>query len=406
MKLIKGGVISPKGFMASGIYSGVKRKRKDLSLIYCKGGTTTVGMFTTNKVKAAPVLVNEETLNKNNNIKALVINSGVANACTGKKGYEDAKEMTKITGQSLNIKSNEVLVASTGVIGEFLPMDKIEEGIKKLSKELGNSIDHGKWAAEGIMTTDTFIKEMAVEINIGGVPIKIGAMAKGSGMIHPNMATMLSFVTTDINMDKELLNKALKESVEDSYNMISVDGDTSTNDMVILMASGQGKNDLINNEDEDYKKFKDALHLINTTLAKKIAKDGEGATKLIEVQVKGAISKDDGKKICKSILMSNLVKTAIYGEDPNWGRIIAAAGYSKGNFNPHKVDLSLSNSEEEIELMKDGTPCIFHEKTAKKIMESDLIIISIDLKEGNNHVKGWGCDFSHDYVKINASYRS
>ncbi|SKA88021.1 glutamate N-acetyltransferase [Caloramator quimbayensis] len=405
MKILKDSIITDvEGFLAAGVHCGIKKStKKDLCVIYSKYPCRAAAAFTTNKVKAAPVIVNMQHI-KSENIRAIVVNSGIANACTGDGGIKDAYKMTKIAADNLKIQSSEVLVASTGVIGVPLPMDKISLGIENACKNL--SKDGGIEAAQAIMTTDTFIKKCSVEIELDSKKIMLSGIAKGSGMIHPNMATMLSFIVTNANISKDMLSKALKESVVDSYNMISVDGDTSTNDMVLILANGRAENNEIIIEDENYCKFKEALHYLNCELAKQIAKDGEGATKLIEVNVKGAKTIEDAKILSKSVINSNLVKTAVFGSDANWGRILCALGYSGAEFNPENVSIGFKGSIDEVEIVKYGMGTIFDENLAKKILDEDYVKILIDLNDGNCSSTAWGCDLTYDYVKINGSYRS
>lgn len=388
-------------FKAAGIHSGLKRKRNDLCVIYSEKPCVSAATFTTNKVKAAPVLLDMEHI-KSSKTYAIVVNSGNANACTGDDGYKKALEMASTTAQFLNLETNEVLVCSTGVIGVPLPMDIVIPGIKKACSEL--SSEGGNEAAKAIMTTDTIEKKVAVEFELDGKKAIISAMAKGSGMIHPNMGTMLSFIASNISISKEMLNKALKESVEDSYNMISVDGDTSTNDTVIVLANGSLMNKTISEENEDYKIFKEALHHLNIELSKMIAKDGEGATKLIETKVFNACSLKDAKISAKEVIKSSLVKTAIFGSDPNWGRIICALGYSGAALDPSKVDISFSNSIGTVATCVKGASVEFDRELAVKILSENSVTIIIDLNDGNFSATAWGCDLTYEYVKINGCY--
>ncbi|MFP4698059.1 MAG: bifunctional glutamate N-acetyltransferase/amino-acid acetyltransferase ArgJ [Eubacteriales bacterium] len=406
MKILDGGIAVAKGYSAAGIYSGIKRKRKDMSLIYSDKLANIAGVFTTNKVKAASVLWNYNIVEAFGEGQAIIINSGVANACTGKQGTINNEDMAKSAAKELGIDKKKVLVASTGVIGKQLPMDIIKQGTKLLVSKLGNKIKNGSEAAEGIITTDKFIKEIAVSIRIGDKDVKIGAMAKGSGMIHPNMATMLSFITTDCNISKEMLKEALKESVAKSYNMISVDGDTSTNDMVLMMANGLADNEEINKKTESYYKLIEALDYINIHLAKDIAADGEGATKLLEVNVDGANSIEEARAISKSVVSSSLVKTAVHGEDANWGRIICAMGYSDAVFNPDNVKVDIESDRGTINIVKYGMGTDYSEAEATHILGDKYIRINITLNEGAKSATAWGCDLSYDYVKINADYRT
>jgi glutamate N-acetyltransferase/amino-acid N-acetyltransferase len=403
---IKGGITSPKGYVASGGHCGVKRKNKDLALIYTNTPANVAATFTTNRVKAAPVLWNKKIVDENNTVNGIVVNSGNANACTGEIGMIHARQMAKTMGDALNINEEDVLVASTGIIGLELPIDKICKGIENLSKELSDDEISANNAANAIRTTDTYNKEIAIEIELSNKKVKIGGMAKGSGMIHPNMATMLSFITTDLNISKKLLKQALSDSVQDSYNMISVDGDTSTNDMVLLLANGKAGNNKIEEINNDYIIFKEALDYINKYLAKAIVKDGEGITKFIEVSVEGAKTKEDAKLISKSVITSNLVKTAFFGEDANWGRVLCAMGYSTGDFDPNKVSLNYKSNKGEIALVKEGIPINFDENKASEIISERDVTVCINLEDGIYEAKAWGCDLSYEYVKINGEYRT
>lgn len=390
--------------LTSGISSGVKRKnKKDLCVIYSEVEAVAAGVFTTNKAKAAPVVLSLENI-KNYNTQAIVINSGVANACTGELGLKNGKDTIECISKCLNIKKEEIIIESTGIIGKQLPMELIIEGIKKGCKSLSkeNSLD----PAEAIKTTDTFVKAITVEEEIDGKTIIISGIAKGSGMIHPNMATMLSNVVTNVNITKEMLQKALKDSVEDTYNMISVDGDTSTNDMVVVLSNKTANNKIIDCENEDYKIFKKVLDYVNVNLAKMIAKDGEGATKLVEVNVKNAKTIESAKKSAKSVVCSNLTKCALFGNDANWGRIICALGYSKAELDVEKVDVYIKSLKGKIKIVEDSVELNFDEDKVKDILNSKEVILIIDLKSGDKNASAWGCDLSYDYVKINGSYRS
>lgn len=400
-------ITSPQGFYASFTSAGIKYKdRSDMAMIFSEVPAIYAATFTKNKVKAAPVLWDESLLKQNSKISAVVINAGVANAATGEDGLKDAEETAEYTAKKLSVDKTNVLVASTGVIGMRLPMDKLKSGIDNLAKYMSNKIEMGHLASKAIMTTDTVEKEAAVELEIGGKNVTIAGMCKGSGMIHPNMGTMLSFITTDVNIDQKLLQKALSEIVDDTYNMISVDGDTSTNDSCMILANGKAENEMIASEDDNYKKFKEALFEVNNTLARKIAKDGEGATKLMEIIINGAVSKQDAKKIAKSVVTSNLTKAAVYGKDPNWGRIICAIGYAEADFVENKIDISFESEHGKIKLCENGREINFDEDIAKKIMDTDHLKIICDLKCGNYNAIAYGCDLTHKYVDINASYRS
>ena len=403
--LSNGGVTSPEGFLASGIHCGLKKNnlKLDLALIYSTVPASSAGVYTKNKVKGAPIYITKEHL-INKKAQAIIVNSGNANTCTGDDGLLKAKRMTELAGKALKLKTTDVLVASTGVIGVPLNIDAIKDGIPLLSERL--SKDGFDDAAKAIMTTDTYKKQLAFEFYIDNKQITIGAMAKGSGMIEPNMGTMLSFITTDLNISGEMLNEALKESVKISYNRVSVDGDTSTNDMVLVLANGLAKNSKITKKDENYYAFLNVLNTLNTTLAKMIAKDGEGATKLIECIVSNCKCEKDAEILSKSVINSPLVKTAIFGSDANWGRILCALGYAGVNINPNKVDLSFESAIGEIEICKDGMPLPFDEVKAKEILLQDEIKILINMNSGECSSIAWGCDLSYDYVKINGDYRS
>lgn len=405
MKILENKSISDvQGFKAAGIVAGLKQSgKKDLALIYSEKKAVAAATFTTNKVKAAPVLLNMEYI-KNENTQAIIINSGQANACTGKNGFEDSKTIAEITAAELGLDPKEVLQASTGVIGVSIPMDIMKEGIKKICSL--KSEEGGKDAAQAIMTTDTKSKEITVEIVLDGKKVLISGMAKGSGMIKPNMATMLSFVVTDANISKAMLNKAVKESVADSYNMISVDGDTSTNDTMICLANGAAENKLIDSENEEFKVFKEALDFVNKELAKKMARDGEGATKLVEVEVINAQDIESAKLCAMSVVSSNLVKAALFGSDPNWGRIVCAVGYSGGEFDPDKVDVHFRSSVGEIKVFEKGMNVHFDEKLASEILDQEKIVIHINLNQGEYSAKAWGCDLTYKYVEINGEYRT
>jgi glutamate N-acetyltransferase/amino-acid N-acetyltransferase len=398
-QVVKGGITYPKGIKAAGVKCGIRFNRKDLALIYSEKAADAWGTFTTNKFKAAPLVVTEKNLSlSGGKLQAVLINSGIANACTGEKGLKDAWEMADYVSQGLKIKKEHVAVTSTGKIGEFLPLDKIKAGVEKVISCLDYT--GGAEAAEAILTTDTKKKEIAVCFKLGNQEVKIGAMAKGSGMIHPNMATMLGFITSDISIKGELLQEALKQVVEKTFNMISVDGDTSTSDMVLLMANGLAGNKLIDKRDVDYYKFLSALQHVAEYLAKCIAKDGEGATKMIEVEVQNAVSFGEAKKVAKAVINSPLVKTAVFGRDPNWGRILAAVGYSGAEVVPDKVDLYLKEK-----IVEDGQPLKFSRRAIHEYLKlSDEIKILVDLKMGKESATAWGCDLTYDYVKINTKY--
>lgn len=400
-------ITSPIGFKASGIHCGLKKSllKKDLALIYSDVVANCCGVYTKNKVKGAPLIVTKQHLS-NKKAQAIIINSGNANTCNGDDGLLKAKKMTKLCSKELNIKNDDVLVASTGIIGVPLNIDAIKDKIPELVNNLSNDIKSAKDASMAIMTTDTVEKQAGVEFEIDGKKITISAMAKGSGMIHPNMATMLSFITTDISISPELLKEALKESVNISYNRVSVDGDSSTNDMVLIMANGLALNKTVTEKNEDYNLFLDALINLNIHISKKIAKDGEGATKLIECTVKNANSIKDAEALSKSVITSSLVKAAIFGSDANWGRILCALGYSNVDFDPERVDVSFASNAGEILVCQNGSSVNFDESKAKEILLQDEIKILINMKLASSEATTWGCDLTYDYVKINGDYRS
>ncbi|MBC7960526.1 MAG: bifunctional glutamate N-acetyltransferase/amino-acid acetyltransferase ArgJ [Vallitaleaceae bacterium] len=406
MEIIKGGVTAPKGFSAYGDHIGIKKAKKDLAVIYSEKAATFVGTFTTNVVKAACVQWNMQRYALGDLISAVVINSGNANACTGIIGDEHNALMAQTTAECFGLAKENVVTASTGVIGKLLPIETIVEGIKNVSKQVIPTTAGGHEAATAIMTTDTYVKEIAVEFSVGDKKAVIGGMAKGSGMIHPNMATMLAFITTDLAITKELLIKAVQEDIGNTYNMISVDGDTSTNDMFALLANGMCGNEIIDSEGEAYEAFKAALNLVNVFLSKQIIHDGEGVTKVIEVQVMGAKSTDDAKLLAKSVITSNLVKTAFFGEDANWGRVLCAMGYSGAKFEPTQVALYYESKAGKIKLLENGLPEKFDEAKALEILKEKEITVLIHLKEGAASATAWGCDLSYEYVRINGEYRT
>ncbi len=407
IKKIDGGVTAAVGFLATGAEAGIKYKnRKDMALVYSKVPAKVAGTFTTNVVKAAPVKWDMEIVEKYGVAQAVVLNSGIANACTGKDGEEINRGMAKAIGEVLSIPTEMVLTASTGVIGYQIPLDKVKEGAKKLAPTLSDTLEAGTLAAEAIMTTDTCSKQWAVETVIGGKKVKIGGMSKGSGMIHPNMATMLSVVTTDCNISRELLNEAVKADVKDSFNMISVDRDTSTNDTFVVLANGMAGNEEITERNEDYKTFCKALSEVTQNLAKIMAKDGEGATKLFETKVVGAKDKEEAIILAKSVITSNLVKTAVYGCDANWGRIICALGYSGVTFDPEKVELLIEGDGKRLKLFENGKATDYSEEEATKILSASEVTAFVDMHEGDGEATAWGCDLTYDYVKINGDYRS
>jgi len=398
-QVVKEGITYPLGIKAAGINCGIRLNKKDLALIYSDKLADAVAMYTTNKFKAAPLVVTEKNLSlSGGKLKAVLINSGIANACTGEKGLKDAWETVSYVSQGLNIKKEHVAVFSTGKIGEFLPLNKIKAGVEKVISGLDYA--GGEEAAEAILTTDTRKKEVAVNFVLGGKEVRIGGMAKGSGMINPHMATMLGLVTSDVSINLDLLKSALRQVVEKTFNMISVDGDTSTNDMVIVMANGLAENRMMEEKDDNYYKFYHVLYFVVEYLAKCIAKDGEGATKMIEVEVKNALSFAEAKKVAKAVINSPLVKTAIFGNDPNWGRILAAVGYCGAEVVADKVDLYLKEK-----IVENGQPLKFSRQNIHEYLGSSKEIkIVIDLKMGEENATAWGCDLTYDYVKINTKY--
>ena len=405
IKYIDGGVTSPNGFLASGIYCGLKKSnlQKDLALIYSEVPAVAAGMYTKNKVKGAPIYITKEHLT-NKKAQAIIINSGNANTCNGDDGLNKAKKMASLQAKELQLKTDDVLVASTGVIGVPLNIDAIKDGIPLLTEKLSKQgFDD---ASSAIMTTDTFKKQLALEFYIGDRKVTIGSMAKGSGMIEPNMGTMLSFITTDLSISPQLLHEALKCSVKLTYNRVSVDGDTSTNDMILILANGLAENPTITEKDENYDAFLKVLTELNTIMAKNIAKDGEGATKLLECQIIGANTEEDAVVLGKSVINSSLVKTAMFGSDANWGRILCALGYTKIDFDPEKVDVSFESSAGSIKVCEAGSSLPFDEDNAKKILSENEIIIKVNLFLGDYSAYVWGCDLSYEYVKINGDYRS
>lgn len=404
---INGGVTAPKGFLASGLNADIKNQtKKDMAMVFSSTPCAAAGVFTTNLVKAAPVKWDKEIVTTSPYVQAVVVNSGIANACTGAEGLGYCADTAAEAAAALNIPKTAVLVASTGVIGKQLPIDKIKSGVTALSKVLGSSREDAKLAAEAIMTTDTKSKEVACTLELGGKQVTVAGMCKGSGMIHPNMCTMLCFVTTDAAISHELLQKALSEDVVDTFNMISVDGDTSTNDTVLVMANGQAENTPITKEGEDYKTFCEALHFIMLELSKKIAGDGEGCTCLFEATVIGAKDKNQARIIAKSVVCSSLTKAAVFGHDANWGRILCAMGYSGAQFDPEVVDIWLESKAGTIKIVENGIATDYSEETATKILSEEEVIAKMDIKEGNETATAFGCDLTYEYVKINGDYRS
>jgi len=396
----QGGVTAPLGFAAAGIYCGIRKVKKDIAMIVSEVPATVAGVFTLNKTQAAPVLVDKIQLGRSSICSGIVVNSGNANACTGERGLNDAWEMVKSTARVLKVPENQIMVSSTGVIGQYMPMEKILPAIGELAKTLSRT--GSKDAAEAIMTTDTFSKEVAVQFTLGASVVTVGGIAKGSGMIAPNMATMLAFVTTDIAIPQNLLMKALKSANNRSFNRITVDGDMSTNDKVLILANGMAKNKPFAENSEEYLLFAAALEYVLIKLAKMIAKDGEGATKLIEIMVKGARSEDEAAQAARAVANSNLVKTAMHGADANWGRILAAVGYSGIDFNPDDVEISFGD----LPILRKNYEIVLDEEKAKEILMRDSINIVVNLHQGDQFARFWTCDLTKEYVHINASYRS
>ena len=401
MKQIEGGITAVQGVQAAGIHAGIKKAEvKDLALIYSDTPATAAGVFTINSVTAAPVLVCRKHLTAPT-AQAIIVNSGNANACTGDLGMTNAHRMAAATAEQLNIIPEQVLVASTGVIGQQLPMETIQNGIHKAAQAL--SYEGGKDAAEAIMTTDTFPKSTAVEMQVGGKTVRIGGIAKGSGMIAPNMATMLSFLTTDANISSETLQSALTRVVDNTYNLLTVDTDRSTNDTVLILATGNAENaEIVNANGQDYEAFCEGLMFVCTELVKMLARDGEGATKLVEVVIKQAKNREDAEKAARAVAESPLVKTAIFANDANWGRIMMAIGKSGAAFDPYQVDVLLGD----YILVKNGMDSGYDEEKATQLFDNDPIRITIDLRAGDAEITMWTCDYSYDYIRINADYRT
>ncbi|MBQ7699708.1 MAG: bifunctional glutamate N-acetyltransferase/amino-acid acetyltransferase ArgJ [Clostridia bacterium] len=404
MKTVNGGICAAKGFTASGVHCGIRHNKikKDLSLIYSEVPAAAAAVYTTNLVKGAPLTVTENHLS-NGYAQAVICNSGNANTCNS-NGIEIAEQTCSLLASELGIKADDIVVASTGVIGQKMSIEPFEKGIKPLVKAL--SKDGCDDAAEGIMTTDTVKKEIAVEFEIGGVPCKIGGIAKGSGMIHPNMATMLVFITSDVDISPEILQYALSADIQNTFNMLSIDGDTSTNDMVAVLANGMANNKKITDKDEDFKIFMAALNTVTVTLCRMIAGDGEGATKLLECSVSGAKTLTDAKTVAKSVVCSSLLKAAMFGADANWGRVLCAIGYSGADVDVNKIDVYFESKAGKIKVCENGSGVDFSEDDAKKILTESEIDIIVNLNDGDNSSKAWGCDLTYDYVKINGDYRT
>lgn len=404
---IEGGITAVPGFKAAVTAAGIKYKdRTDMAMVVCDVPCVSAGTFTTNVVKAACVQWDQKIVYSGEPMQAVVVNSGIANACTGKEGFDACEATAKAVESALGIPYTSVAVASTGVIGMQLPVDKLTNGVADMSKNLDDSIEAGTKASKAIMTTDTINKEIAVSVEIAGKTVTIGGMSKGSGMIHPNMCTMLAFLGTDIAIEKELLQEAVSAVVTDTFNMITVDGDTSTNDTLLIMANGLAGNAKITEKNDDYYAFKDALNFICESLAKSMAGDGEGATKLFEAKVVNAKSKEDARTLARAIVGSNLSKAAIYGCDANFGRFLCAMGYSGAKFDQEDVELFFESCEGRLEVFHKGVPLNFDEEFAVKIMKADAVTVYVDMHEGDAEATAWGCDLTYDYVKINADYRS
>ncbi|MBP3325780.1 MAG: bifunctional glutamate N-acetyltransferase/amino-acid acetyltransferase ArgJ [Coprococcus sp.] len=407
MKIIPGGVTSPVGFKAAGLHVGIRKNKmkKDMAMLLSDVPANVAGVFTLNAVQAAPVIWDKKLVAENGKCQALVVNSGVANTCTGQAGYQDVVAMAEYTAAALGINKELVAVASTGVIGMRLPMETVFAGIDMLIPELDSDIDSGTNAANAIMTTDLYKKEIAVTLEIKGKQVTIGGMCKGSGMINPNLGTVLSFITTDLNISTELLGKVLKKDVPDTYNMVSVDGDMSTNDTVMIFANGMAGNEELTEEDEDFEAFVEAVRYINTSFVKKIASDGEGATKMFQVDIAGMSDKESARKLAKAIVSSNLVKCAMYGEDANWGRIVCAMGQSGISFDPYKVDIIIASVAGQLRIVQNGTTTDYDEKEATRILSEKQIRLIADMNMGEFGATAWGCDMTYDYIRINADYR-
>ena len=407
MKKIDGGITAAKGFKAASCSAGIKYQgRTDMAMVYSEVPTVSAGTFTSNVVKAACVQWDMNIVKTNKPLQAVVINSGIANACTGKEGFDACEATAKAVEKALSVPFDTVAVASTGVIGMQLPVDKLVAGVNAMAPKLDGGISAGTDASKAIMTTDTVNKEVAVEFEIAGTTVTLGGMSKGSGMIHPNMCTMLAFLGTDLSIEQSLLQEAVSDVVSDSFNMITVDGDTSTNDTLLCMANGMSGNEKITSKGKDYETFKEALSFVCTYLAKKMAADGEGASKLFEATIVNAKSKEDAKTLARAIVGSNLSKAAIFGCDANFGRFLCAMGYSGADFDQNDVELFFKSVNGELKVFDKGTPIVFDEDEALKIMKADAVTVYVDMHEGNASATAWGCDLTYDYVKINADYRS
>lgn len=400
IEVIPSGVTAPLGYRAAGLHCGIRRSRRDLALLVSDVPAAAAGVFTTNRAAAAPVVIGRSILRAGNRVRGVIVNSGVANACTGERGLNDAFAMTAAVAAGLGVSSEEVFVASTGVIGQYLPMEKLLPGIERIVPHLSRG--GGADAAQAIMTTDTYSKEYAVQFDLEGTTVRLGGMAKGSGMIAPNMATMLGFITTDLAIAPELLQKALSHANTLTFNRVSVDGDTSTNDMVLLFANGCAGNPMVESEDWRYERFVQALVHMMTVMARKIARDGEGATKLIEVDVRGAASEEEAEKIARAVAGSSLVKTAIHGADANWGRVVAAVGYADVDVDPSSIAVAFNG----VPILEQGYNIVIDEERAHNALLEEEVTVTITLDRGDASACFWTCDLTKEYVHINASYRS
>lgn len=407
MNKITGGVTAAKGYKAAATAAGIKYQgRTDMAMVYSEVPATVAGTFTTNVFKAAPVIWDRNIVKNIGKAQAIVVNSGIANACTGTEGDLYCQKTADAAAEALGVSADAILLGSTGVIGMQLPVEKMEAGAKKLATLLASDVEAGTAAAQAIMTTDTHKKEVAYEFMLGGKAVTIGGMAKGSGMIHPNMCTMLAYVTSDVAISHEMLQKALSEIVVDTFNMISVDGDTSTNDTLLVLANGMAGNEEIISEDVDYRSFYEALKEVCMFLAKEMAADGEGATKLVESIVEGADTKENARILAKSVVCSSLTKAAMYGCDANWGRELCALGYSGVQFDPMKVEMYFKSGDTTMLIFKDGAGVDYSEEEASKLLANDYVQIISKMNMGTETATAWGCDLTYDYVKINADYRS
>lgn len=407
MQIIEGGVTSPAGFKAASTAAGIKYQgRTDMAMVYSEVPCDCAGTFTSNIVKAACVMWDKEIVESGRKMQAVVVNSGIANACTGQEGYDACRKTAEAVNEALGVPADTVAVASTGVIGMQLPTEKLAAGVKAMAPELSDTKEAGTAASKAIMTTDTINKEIAVTFEAGGKTVTLGGMSKGSGMIHPNMCTMLGFLTTDLAIDKKLMQEALSSVIKDTFNMITVDGDTSTNDTLLLMANGLAENKTITEKNADYDAFYEALNFVCEFLARKMAGDGEGATKLFECKVVNAKTKEDARILAKAVVGSNLSKAAIFGCDANFGRFLCAMGYSGSKFDQNDVELFFVSKAGKLQVFDRGVPLSFDEDLARKIMEEKEVTVFVDMHEGDAQGTAWGCDLTYDYVKINADYRS